>query len=143
MGSQLWYINQLIWYLAILDVFDLTSTLVYHLGWKQQSTYLSSDDGRPHHQQHQLVEKEVEESNHGLELGRVERGNAGLELRLQVVLHDAHVPYPDGEHVLVQGVHQGKELVQELVLDYTEGEVRVQQNNIIGDRESDMNGKRI
>lgn len=59
----------------------------------------------------------MEESDHGLQLGRVERRDAGLELGLEVVLHDAHVSYPHREHVLVQGVHQRKELVQVLVLE--------------------------
>lgn len=59
----------------------------------------------------------MKESNHWLQLGGVERCNAGLELGLQVVLHDAHVSYPDREHVLVQGVYQGKEFIQVLVLE--------------------------
>lgn len=79
-------------------------------------TDLAGDDGRPHHQQHQLVQQRVQEPDHRLQLGGVERRDAGLELRLQVVLHDAHVPYPDWKHVLVQSVDQGKELVQVLVL---------------------------
>lgn len=79
-------------------------------------TDLTRYDGRPHHQQHQLVKQRVQEADHRLQLGGVERRDAGLELRLQVVLHDAHVSDPDWKHVLVQGVHQGKELVQVLVL---------------------------
>lgn len=79
-------------------------------------TDLTRYDGRPHHQQHQLVEQRVQEADHRLQLGGVERRHAGLELRLQVVLHDAHVSDPDWERVLVQGVHQGEELVQVLVL---------------------------
>lgn len=84
---------------------------------KMQRTDLTSDDGRPHHQQHQLVEQRVQEPDHGLQLGGVERCDAGLEFSLQVVLHDAHVSYPDWKHVLVQSVDQGEELVQVLVLD--------------------------
>lgn len=70
----------------------------------------------------------MKESNDWLQLGRVEGCNAGLELGLQVVLHDAHVSYPDWEHVLIQGVHQGEELIQVLVLG-TKGE-RVSKTNV-------------
>lgn len=80
-------------------------------------TDLTSNDWGPHHQQHQLVQQRVQEPDHRLQLGGVERRDAGLEFSLQVVLHDAHVPYPDWEHVLVQSVHQGEELVQVLVLN--------------------------
>lgn len=80
-------------------------------------TDLTSNDRGPHNQQHQLVEQRVQEPNHRLQLGGVERRDAGLELRLQVVFHDAHVSYPDWKHVLVQSVYQGKELVQVLVLN--------------------------
>lgn len=59
----------------------------------------------------------MKKSDHGLQLSRVECCNAGFELSLQVVLHDPHVSYPDREHVLVQGVYQGKELIKVLVLE--------------------------
>lgn len=79
-------------------------------------TYLPSNDWGPHNQQHQLVKQRVKESNHRLQLGGVERCDAGLQFSLQVVFHDAHVSYPDWKHMLIQSVYQGKELVQILVL---------------------------
>lgn len=80
-------------------------------------TDLTGNDRGPHNQQHQLVEQRVQEPDHRLQLGGVERRNAGLELGLQVVFHDSHVSYPDWKHVLVQSVDQRKELVQVLVLN--------------------------
>lgn len=68
----------------------------------------------------------MKESNHWLQLWRVERCDAGLELALQVVLHDAHVSYPDWEHVLIQGVYQRKEFIQVLVLEKGEGTIGLQ-----------------
>lgn len=86
--------------------------------WAEYSkrTYLPSNDWGPHNQQHQLVKQRVKESNHRLQLGGVERCDAGLQFSLQVVFHDAHISYPDREHMLIQSVYQGKELVQILVL---------------------------
>lgn len=66
----------------------------------------------------------MKESNHGLQLGGVESRDAGLELGLQVVLHDADVSYPDREHVLIQGMDQGKELIQVLVLEREESKAQ-------------------
>lgn len=93
---------------------QLINVINYH-------TYLTSNDWWPHYKQHQLVEEQVKESNHWLQLGGVERCNAGLELGLQVVLHDAHVSYPDWEHMLVQSMYQGEELIQVLVLERERG----------------------
>lgn len=59
----------------------------------------------------------MKKSDHGLQLGRVECCNAGFELSLQVIFHDTHVSYPDWEHVLIQSVYQGKELIEVLVLE--------------------------
>lgn len=64
----------------------------------------------------------MKESDHWLQLGRVERSDTGLELSFQVVFHDAHVSYPDWEHVLIQSVYQGKELIQVLVLESDRGQ---------------------
>lgn len=92
--------------------------IFWNTWWAERNkrTYLPSNDRGPHNQQHQLVKQRVKESNHRLQLGGVERCDAGLQFSLQVVFHDAHVSYPDWEHMLIQSVYQGKELVQILVL---------------------------
>lgn len=66
----------------------------------------------------------MKESNHRLQLGGVKSCNAWLKLRFQVVLHDAHISYPDWEHVLIQGMYQGKKLIQVLVLEGERGRER-------------------
>lgn len=82
----------------------------------QVLTDLSGDDRRPHHQQHQLVEQQVEKAHHWFQLRGAQSGYAALQLRFQAVLHDPHISDTHREHVLIQSMHQRKEFIQILVL---------------------------
>lgn len=97
--------------------FSVQYTLSFLVSVIQNHTDLSSNDWRPNYEQHQFVKKKVKESNHRLQLSRIECCDAGLELGLKVVFHDAHISNSHRKHMLIQGMHQGKKLIQVLVLE--------------------------